>query len=118
MTHRETRPTAIPPMVRLAEREQLHAGLDALGEGQGGVVALVGDPGMGKTRLLSGLVTEAAGRGLSTVLGRCARDREDVPLHTVSRLLSGLAGTRPADQAVAREVAAAEQVIAGIRQRL
>ena len=105
-------------MVRVVEREQLLAGLDALRDGQGGVVALVGDPGMGKTRLLSGLVTEAADRGLSTVLGRCARDREDMALHTVSRLLSGLAGTRPADEAVAGEVAAAEQVIAGIRRRL
>lgn len=49
---------------RTAELERLAATIDAAARGRGSLVAIVGDPGMGKTRLLDEACAEAADRGL------------------------------------------------------
>ncbi|MBV8138021.1 MAG: AAA family ATPase [Deltaproteobacteria bacterium] len=51
---------------------QLTTGLDKFLGGEGGVCALTGDPGIGKTRLASEFASYARRRGALTLWGRCA----------------------------------------------
>lgn len=74
------------PSVRHGERDQLVAMLDALDHGQGRVVELVGDPGIGKTRLLADLTAEARRRGVAVLTGRCAEVEQDLPFQVVRHL--------------------------------
>lgn len=56
--------------VRQTEARRLVAELDGLGQ-HSKVIELVGEPGAGKTRLLSVLTTSAAGKGMSVRRWRC-----------------------------------------------
>jgi tetratricopeptide (TPR) repeat protein len=56
---------------RDAERAELRAALDRAGAGQGGLVMLVGEPGIGKTRLADEASDDARARGFEVVWGRC-----------------------------------------------
>ncbi|HSD88423.1 MAG TPA: AAA family ATPase [Kofleriaceae bacterium] len=49
----------------------IEAGLAQLGAGRGGLYLLVGEPGIGKTRLASELATRAADRQIRVSWGRC-----------------------------------------------
>jgi hypothetical protein len=51
---------------------QLITGLDRFLGGEGGVCALTGEPGIGKTRLASEFASYARRRGAVSLLGRCA----------------------------------------------
>jgi AAA ATPase domain len=63
---------AVSPFVgRQGEWAELHAALDNLGAGRGGLVLLAGEPGIGKTRLLDALSAEATGREVRVAWGRC-----------------------------------------------
>src|SRR5262249_61584230 len=55
------------------ERElgTLSSALDAAVAGQGGLFLLIGEPGIGKTRLATELAARAAAGGLSALWGRC-----------------------------------------------
>ena len=60
------------PMVgRDAERAELMAALERTMNGQGGVVLIGGEPGIGKTRLTEEVLLEARRRGASPVIGHC-----------------------------------------------
>ena len=52
----------------------LRGALAAALAGRGGAVVLSGEPGIGKTRLASALVEDAAARGVPVWWGRCAED--------------------------------------------
>jgi class 3 adenylate cyclase/tetratricopeptide (TPR) repeat protein len=71
------------PEHRLVARERemrtLLAELDAVQEGAGRVVFLVGEPGVGKTRLAQEVTEEARDRGFFVVTGRCYAPQENVP---------------------------------------
>ena len=54
-----------------AELRQLEAAFDAAVSGQGGLVMVVGEPGIGKTTLTEQLTTYAALRGGRTLVGHC-----------------------------------------------
>jgi tetratricopeptide (TPR) repeat protein len=56
---------------REAELSELGGALDAAVDGRGGLFLLVGEPGIGKTRLAGELAARAAGCGMSALWGRC-----------------------------------------------
>jgi DNA-binding SARP family transcriptional activator len=64
-------PAAVPLVGRLAERAALEAALAATAAGRGGeLVLVVGDPGVGKTRLLEELRRQAGSAGAAVLSGR------------------------------------------------
>ena len=75
------------------------AALDAMVErtigGRGGVVNVVGPPGIGKSRVAREAAALAAGRGVEVVWAFCESHARDIPFHAVTRLLR--AGTGVAD---------------------
>jgi class 3 adenylate cyclase/tetratricopeptide (TPR) repeat protein len=76
-----TRPSALPaPLARAAsvalvgrtaEQSQLDAKLKAVAAGATATILLVGEPGVGKTRLAAAAATIAAEHGLTVLHGRC-----------------------------------------------
>jgi DNA-binding CsgD family transcriptional regulator len=60
-----------PFVGRVGELAALTADLDAAVGGHGGVVLVVGEPGIGKTRLAEELAARATGRGAVVLWGRC-----------------------------------------------
>jgi DNA-binding SARP family transcriptional activator len=65
---------------RDAERERLAALLDRTGLGQFTAAQVVGEPGIGKTRLVDDLVDRARSLGIRVALGRCSQDDGAPPL--------------------------------------
>lgn len=72
------------------------AALDAMLERtigrRGGVVNVVGPPGIGKSRLAREAAALAAGRGVEVFWGYCESHARDVPFHAVTRLLRARTG--------------------------
>jgi class 3 adenylate cyclase/tetratricopeptide (TPR) repeat protein len=60
-----------PFVGREAERAELRRCLDQMASGQGALVMIGGEPGVGKTRLAEELAAEARQRGLLTLTGHC-----------------------------------------------
>ncbi|MDD7968000.1 AAA family ATPase [Actinomycetospora lemnae] len=60
------------------ERDVLRRALDRAVAGRGSLVLLAGEPGIGKTRLVEEISTEAARRGALVLVGQ-ARERGDLP---------------------------------------
>ena len=56
---------------REAELAELHLGVDEAIAGRGSLFLLVGEPGIGKTRLAEELVRRARSRGACVLVGRC-----------------------------------------------
>jgi hypothetical protein len=56
---------------REAERGEIRVALERAAAGQGGLVLLVGEPGIGKTRLADEASDDARARGFDVVWGRC-----------------------------------------------
>jgi class 3 adenylate cyclase len=86
------RPTMPRPFVgREQEREQLRALLDAVSSGRGDAVVVVGDPGIGKTRLLDWL-RDFASEQIVWLDGSCASYTTDISYspfaETIRRWLS------------------------------
>ena len=73
--YRHDEPTALltrPPFVgRAAELAKLTHALQEAGAGQGGLVLLAGEPGIGKTRLTEEFAESAAELGALVLAGRC-----------------------------------------------
>ncbi len=72
------------------------AELDAMVEraiaGRGGVVTVVGPPGIGKSRVAREVASAAAGRGVEVFWAFCESHACDVPFYAVTRLLSASTG--------------------------
>jgi len=76
---------------RAEELPWLSAGFDALRDGQGGCVFLVGEPGIGKSRLADEAIAEAGRRDLWVLSGRASATGRAVPYQSLSgAVLSGL----------------------------
>src|SRR5215217_6228780 len=85
-SRRPQRPVALPPVLarleprpfvgRAAPLEQLHAIWEEVSRDQGRVVALVGEPGIGKTRLAARVAAQAHADGGVVLYGRA--DEENV----------------------------------------
>ena len=70
-----TKPPAHPPTIPFVGRErelsELIASLDDACAGRGRLVLLVGEPGIGKSRLAEELIEQARARGVRALIGRC-----------------------------------------------
>jgi DNA-binding winged helix-turn-helix (wHTH) protein len=91
-------PSAPIPLVgRGAELTRLGAALDRAEQGRGGLCLLVGEPGIGKTRLCESLERNARGRGIAIAWGRCQASEGTPPLWPFVQVLRELPGTEVAD---------------------
>ncbi|MBV9417945.1 MAG: AAA family ATPase, partial [Solirubrobacterales bacterium] len=76
---------------RAEELYWLSAGLDALHDGRGGCIFLVGEPGIGKSRLADEAIAEAGRRDIWVLSGRASATGRAVPYQSLSgAVLSGL----------------------------
>jgi tetratricopeptide (TPR) repeat protein len=83
-------PTSVPFIGRKLELALLTRMLDKAGQGEGGVVLVEGNPGLGKTRL----VAEFAERTKATLLhARCYEPEKHIPLNATVDLLQPLAAS-------------------------
>jgi len=88
------------------EREQaaLEAALERAVEGDGQVVALVGEPGVGKSRLAHEFSERCAAEGISVQRARALAHGREVPLLPVLEVMRSTLGVAEADDAaIARE---------------
>jgi DNA-binding SARP family transcriptional activator len=97
-------PAAVPtspwPLVgRDAERDALTALLDVAAGGTPRFAALVGDPGIGKSRLLAELAAAARARSATVLVGRCSQDEGAPPLWPWAGVLEGLGLPLPTEPA-------------------
>jgi class 3 adenylate cyclase len=91
------------------EMAALDAMVDRTIGGHGGVVNVVGPPGIGKSRTAREAAALAAGSGVDVVWAFCESHASDIPFHAVRRLLRALSGIEDLDGPAAR---------ARIRERL
>ena len=72
--------TSSPPLVgRAGEREAIAGALRALRARPGAVVAVEGEPGIGKSRLLAHLAATAAADGCAVLQARATEFEADLP---------------------------------------
>ncbi len=76
-----------PLVGRDQELGLLHDCWERVAEGQGRVVLVMGDPGIGKTRLVQTLVADVAEQPHVLLELRCSEDHANTPLYPVVRLL-------------------------------
>ncbi|KFG05226.1 LuxR family transcriptional regulator [Streptomyces scabiei] len=78
---------------RRAERELLAAAVRAARDGRGSSVFVLGEPGIGKSRLVEDTASAAAGAGARVLRGRAASAGRAVPLRPLAEaVFSGLRG--------------------------
>jgi len=77
--------------------------LDRAIEGHGSVVAVVGPPGIGKSRLGREAVAIAGRRGVEVFTTFCESHTSQVPFHAVARLLRAATGVEGLDGQTARD---------------
>jgi class 3 adenylate cyclase len=82
------------------------AAIDAMVErtigGRGGVVNVVGPPGIGKSRVAREVAAAAAGRGVEVFWTFCESHAREIPFHAVTRLLRAGSGAADLDGEAAR----------------
>ena len=84
------------------EMAALDAVMDRAIAGRGGVVNVVGPPGIGKSRVAREAAALAAGRGVEVSWAFCESHAGDIPFHAASQLLRGQ-GVADLDGEAARE---------------
>jgi class 3 adenylate cyclase/DNA-binding IscR family transcriptional regulator len=84
------------------EMAALDAMLDHAVGGRGGVVNVVGPPGIGKSRMAREVAAAAAGRGVGVFWTFCESHARDVPFHAATRLLRARVGVADLDGDAAR----------------
>ena len=88
----------LPPWPLVGRSEQLAELVGALDQAEAGTVALaalVGEPGIGKSRLAGELARVAGERGATVLLGRCSQDDGAPPLWPWQQVLRGLGRDLP-----------------------
>ena len=84
------------------EMAALDAMVDRAIGGRGGVVTVVGAPGIGKSRAAREAAAAAAGRGVEVFWAFCESHARDVPFQVVARLLRVSTGVADLDDQAAR----------------
>jgi class 3 adenylate cyclase len=94
---------AEPALVgRRWEMAALDAIVDRANAGRGGVVNILGPPGIGKSRAAREAAALAAGRGVEVFWAFCESHTADVPFHLVAQLLRAGTGVSDLDDDAAR----------------
>jgi hypothetical protein len=70
--------------------------------GRGGVVTVVGPPGIGKSRAAREAAALAAGRGVEVFWAFCESHAGDIPFHVVAQMLRAATGVADLDREAAR----------------
>lgn len=89
MPHREGG-TTTPFVGRVTELAACELALDRLDTAGIHIVEVVGDPGLGKTRLLAEIALRATSRGTCVARGQAVEYERDVPFATLASLFPGL----------------------------
>jgi class 3 adenylate cyclase len=84
------------------EMAALDAMVDRMIGGRGGVVNVVGPPGIGKSRAAREAAALAAGRGVEVFWAFCESHAGDIPFHVVAQLLRAGTGVADLDGEAAR----------------
>jgi adenylate cyclase len=87
---------------RRSEMAAVEAMVDRAIGGHGGVVNVVGAPGIGKSRVAREAAAAAAGRGVGVVWAFCESHASGIPFHVVRRLLRARADVADLDGQAAR----------------
>ena len=87
---------------RRSEMAALGAIVDRMIGGRGGVVGVVGSPGIGKSRVAREAAALAAGLGAEVFWAFCESHAGDIPFHVVRHLLRAACGIRELDGRAAR----------------
>jgi class 3 adenylate cyclase len=82
--------------------------LDRAIDGHGGVVGVVGSPGIGKSRLVREVAAMAAARGVEVFTAFCESHASDIPFCVVAQLLRAAARVGDLDASAARAQVRAE----------
>lgn len=83
-------PTTRAPFVgRESEREVIRAAIDRARRGQGSLVLLAGEAGVGKSRLAADMASHAARDGFRVLVGHCYERDEPVPFLPFAEILEG-----------------------------
>jgi adenylate cyclase len=101
--HRETGGREESRLIgRRWEMTAVKAILERAIDGHGGVVGLVGPPGIGKSRLAREVAAMAADRGVGVYFTFCESHTREIPFHVVSQLLRAATGVAELDRSAAR----------------
>jgi adenylate cyclase len=90
--HRVIRRAASNLVGRRWEMSTVEGLLERAIAGHGGVVGIVGQPGIGKSRLVRDLSTTAADRGAELFTTVCESHASNIPFHMVARFLRAITG--------------------------
>ncbi len=92
------RAAGLAPLVgRSAEVELLKSRWRHAAAGEGQVVVLIGEPGIGKSRLSAELQTSIADQGIATIAFQCSALHSDSPFYPVARTVVQGSGLTDAD---------------------
>jgi len=83
--------------VRPEEFQQLTSAMEAVREGQSLTVQLTGEPGSGKTALLTRLAAEARTRGYTVLRASCTESAKSKPIQGFAQLLTSESRTRDSE---------------------
>ncbi|MFI5507502.1 adenylate/guanylate cyclase domain-containing protein [Mycobacterium sp. NPDC051804] len=78
------------------------------GSKQGGLIAIIGDPGLGKSRLVAEFTAITAREGADVVIARCEAHTATLAFRSLSRMLRAMFGVEELSDADAREFTAAQ----------
>jgi DNA-binding CsgD family transcriptional regulator/tetratricopeptide (TPR) repeat protein len=84
-----------PMVARDAELQRVLSALDAVARGQGRCVFLVGEAGVGKTRLSREVITHASAAGFRVCVGRCFEEFNTEPFFPFSELFAAALAEAP-----------------------
>ncbi len=101
--HARLRRTEASLVGRSREMATVEAMVDRAIDGRGGVVTVVGPPGIGKSRVAREAAALAAGRGVAVVWTFCEDHARDIPFHAVTRLVRTVSGVADLDDQAARD---------------
>ncbi|HYR48485.1 MAG TPA: ATPase, T2SS/T4P/T4SS family [Candidatus Polarisedimenticolia bacterium] len=122
-------PAAIAPIVttpgdsfvgRAQEKLDIRLVLDRAATGTGGMILLAGAPGIGASRLVAEVSTEAARKGWIVLSGRCA-EQEEAPYAPFRDVLAGaiaVAPQRPLQELAASSGAMLAELVPGLRTKV
>jgi adenylate cyclase len=86
----------------LGRDEEVRQLLEAFDNGERSIIGVMGDPGLGKSRLIREFAMRATQIGGDLVVARCESHTADVPLWALSRMLRAMFSTARLDDPAAR----------------